>query len=214
VRLEYCQDGAWCWVIRSEKVNLGCAPCVSIRHMKRGLCTALVSIGALTITACAPYVRSDVNTALIGQVRCGSFAWAGEFRSNSPLRSTIANPLNESRLRSAIASHLGNRVQPGPGNADCLVGYGIGGYYAVSGAYPYPYPYGWAWNYPYGWGPGPYAYTYPEGVIAVDLYDARTGQPLWHASTEQSLFGVSGPEAEKRIDSAVAAIFTKYPYTG
>ena len=105
------------------------------------------------------------------------------------------------RFNSAIASHLGNRVQPGPGNADCLVGYGIGGYYAVSGAYPYPY--GWAWSYPYGWGPGPYAYTYPEGVIAVDLYDARTGQPLWHASTEQSLFGVSGPEAEKRIEILV-----------
>src|ERR1700757_4803953 len=118
---------------------------------------------AVTLVGCAPYVRSDVNTALIGQVRCGSFAWAGEFRSNSPLRSTIANPLNESRLRAAIASHLGGQIQPGPGNADCLVGYGIGGYYVVSGG-AYPYPYGWAWNYPYGWwGPGPYAY--PSGVI-------------------------------------------------
>ncbi len=185
--------------------------------MKRRLYAALTaSLTALTLAACAPYVRSDVNTALIGQVRCGSFAWAGEFRSSSPLRSTIANPINENRLRTAIASHLGGSVQPAPGNADCLVGYGIGGYYVLSGVYPYPY--GWAWSYPYGWagygwaGPGPYAY--PEGIIAVDLYDARTGQPLWHASTEQSLFGVSGPEAEKRIDAAVAAIFTKYPYAG
>jgi len=170
-----------------------------------------VSLSALTLNACAPYVHSDVNTAAIGRVHCGSFAWAGEFRSNSPLRSTIANPVNESRLRAAIASHLGAPIQPAPGNADCLVGYGIGGYYVVSGAYPYPY--GWAWSYPYGWaGPGPY--VYPEGVIAVDLYDARTGQPLWHASTEQSLFRVTGPEAEKRIDAAVAAIFTKYPYAG
>jgi len=180
--------------------------------MKRVICAAVaVLLTAVTLAACAPYVRSDVNTALITQVHCGSFAWAGAFRSSSPLRSTIANPVNENRLRTAIASHLGGPVQPGPGNADCLVGYGIGGYYVMSGVYPYPY--GWAWNYPYGWGwPGPYAY--PEGVIAIDLYDARTGQPLWHASTEQSLFGVSGPEAEKRIDSAVAAIFTKYPYTG
>ncbi|HVN46286.1 MAG TPA: DUF4136 domain-containing protein [Steroidobacteraceae bacterium] len=170
-----------------------------------------VSLLAATLAGCGPYVRSDVNTSLIGQVHCGTFAWAGEFRSSSPLRSTIANPLNESRLRAAIASHLGT-VQPGPGNADCLVGYGIGSYYALSGG-GYPYPYGWAWSYPYGWaGPGPYAYR--EGVIAVDLYDARTGQPLWHASAEQSLFGVSGEEAQKRIDSAVAAIFTKYPYRG
>lgn len=183
--------------------------------MKRSLHAALtVWLTALTLAACAPYVRSDVNTALIGTVHCGSFAWAGEFRGNSPLRSTIANPVNESRLRTAIASHLGGVVQPVPGNADCLVGYGIGGYHVVTGVYPYPYA--WAWSYPYGWGwPGPYApYAYPEGVIAIDLYDARTGQPLWHASTEQSLFGATGPEAEKRIDAAVAAIFTKYPYRG
>ena len=180
--------------------------------MKRLLRAALtISVTALTLSACGPYVRSDVNTAAISHVHCGTFAWAGEFRSNSPLRSTIANPVNESRLRAAIASHLGGVIQPAPGNADCLVGYGIGGYYVVSGGYGYGY--GWGWGYPYGWG-GPGPYVYPEGVIAVDLYDARTGQPLWHASTEQSLFHVTGPEAEKRIDAAVAAIFTKYPYAG
>jgi hypothetical protein len=182
--------------------------------MKRLLRVALtVPLTALTLSACGPYVRSDVNTAAISRVHCGTFAWAGEFRSSSPLRSTIANPVNESRLRTAIASHLGGVIQPAPGSADCLVGYGIGGYYVAGGGYPYPY--GWAWSYgpyPYGWGPGPYVYR--EGVIAVDLYDARTGQPLWHASTEQSLFGVTGPEAEKRIDAAVGAIFTKYPYPG
>jgi hypothetical protein len=186
--------------------------------MKRLSRVALtVSLAALTLNACGPYVRSDVNTAAISRVRCGTFAWAGEFRSSSPLRSTIANPVNESRLRTAIASHLGGVIQPAPGGADCLVGYGIGGYYVLGGADPYPY--GWAWSYPYGWGAGPYPYGWGpyadrEGVIAVDLYDARTGQPLWHASTEQSLFGVTGPEAEKRIDAAVAAIFTKYPYAG
>src|SRR5215471_5487208 len=171
--------------------------------MKRLLSAALtLSLSALILSACAPYVRSDVNTAAISHVHCGTFAWAGEFRSNSPLRSTIANPVNESRLRTAIASHLGGVIQPVPGNADCLVGYGIGGYTVVSGGYPYGY--GWGWGYPYGWGwPGPY--VYPEGVIAVDLYDARTGQPLWHASTEQSLSGATGAEAEKRIDAAVAA---------
>jgi hypothetical protein len=182
--------------------------------MKRLLLAALpTSLTALMLSACAPYVRSDVNTAAISHVHCGTFAWAGEFRSNSPLRSTIANPVNEGRLRSAIASHLGGVVQPAPGNADCLVGYGIGGYYVASGGYPYPYGWG-GWGYPYGWWGGPGPYVYPEGVIAVDLYDARTGQPLWHASTEQSLFHVTGAEAEKRIDAAVAAIFTKYPYAG
>ena len=40
-------------------------------------------------------------------------------------------------------------------------------------------------------------------------YDARSRQPLWHASADQSLSDVSGEEAAKRIDAAVAAIFAK-----
>jgi hypothetical protein len=167
---------------------------------------------AWVLSSCTTlYVKSDVNGALISTVHCGSFAWAGSFRGNSPLRNTIANPVNESRLRAAIASHLKGEVQPAAGSADCLVGYGIGSSNVVWDDGPY---YGGGWGYPYGWGwgwgwPGPYVYR--EGIIAVDLYDARTRQPLWHASVDQSLYGVTGAEAEKRIDAAVAAIFTKYP---
>ena len=164
------------------------------------------------VAACAPYVRSDVNRTLASNVQCHTFAWAGSFHGNSPLRESVANPLNESRLRTAIAAHLGG-VQPTAGNADCLVGYGIGSHALVD----YAYPYGWGWGYPWGWGGwgwGPYPYVYNEGVIAVDLYDAKSRQPLWHASVEQSLYGVNGAEAEKRIDAAVAAIFSKYPYAG
>jgi Domain of unknown function (DUF4136) len=159
---------------------------------------------ALQLSSCALYVRSDVNRALIGNVHCHSFEWAGSFHGNSPLRNGIASPLNETRLRNAIASHLGSGgVQPAASGADCLVGYGIGSNTVVEGGYPYGWGSGWGW----GWDP----YLYHEGIIAVDLYEAKSRQPLWHASVEQSLYGVDGAEAEKRIDAAVAAIFTKYP---
>jgi hypothetical protein len=165
-------------------------------------CVAFSFVGA-TLTACTSLqVKSDVNTALVRTVHCNTFAWAGAFHGSSPIRNTIASPLNESRLRAAIAAHLPNGpVQAGPGYADCLVGYGIGSTTVVYPGWPY-YGYGWGW-------PGPYGYR--EGIIAVDLYDARSGQPLWHASVDQDLNGVSGAEADKRIDAAVAAIFTKYP---
>ena len=93
--------------------------------------------------------------------------------------------------------------------ADCLVGYGIGSNYVIDGGYPYGYGWGYGWGYGYwGWG-GPYVYR--EGIIAIDLYDARSRKPLWHASVDQSLEGVDGGEADKRINAAVAALFTKYP---
>jgi uncharacterized protein DUF4136 len=180
-----------------------------VKHLIR-TCLA-VALGACLLAACAPYVRSDVNRALIANVHCHTFAWAGAFHGNSPLRSGIANPINENRLRTAIAAHLGSgTVQADAAGADCLVGYGIGSSTVVDwvgGPYGGPY-WGPYWGYPYGgWDP----YLYQEGVIAVDLYDAKSRQPLWHASVEQSLRGATGAEAEKRIDAAVAAIFTKYP---
>ena len=173
-----------------------------LKHLIRA-CIIVPGVAVL-LASCALYVRSDVNHALIGTVHCHTFAWAGAFHGDSPLRNTIANPLNENRLRSAIAAHLGSGgIQPTADGADCLVGYGIGSNTVVEDAYPYGWPYGWGW----GWDP----YLYREGIIAVDLYDAKSRQPLWHASVEQSLYGVSGPEAEKKIDAAVAAIFAKYP---
>jgi hypothetical protein len=163
--------------------------------------------GALLAACTSLYVKSDVNKALIGSVQCHTFAWAGAFHSNSALRSTIASPLNETRLRTAIAAHLGSgAVQPSGDKADCLVGYGIGAHSVVAGGYPYGYPWGWGPGW-WGWDP----YVYREGVIAVDLYDGKSHEPLWHASVEQNLEGVTGAEAEKRINAAVAAIFTKYP---
>jgi len=175
----------------------------------------LHAAGAASLIACALaacstlQVKYDTNTALIGSVRCSSYAWAGSFRGNSPLRNTVASPLNESRLRAAIAARLSAPIQAAPGTADCLIGYGIGGHYVVNDAWGWgPY---WGPYWGGGW-PGPYVYR--EGIISVDLYDARTRQPLWRASVDQSLFGVSGAEAQKRIDTAVAAIFVKYPFRG
>jgi hypothetical protein len=166
-------------------------------------------------------VTSDVNQPLAGTVKCQSFDWAGSFHGSSDsLRSTIANPVNEARLRAAIQANLGTvGVHPATESPDCLVGYGIGARNVVDG-YPYGYG-GWGWGGGMGWRhgwyggawgwdyPGPYAYQ--EGVIGVDLYDGKSKQALWHASVDQNLVGATGDKADKKIKDAVAAIFTKYP---
>jgi hypothetical protein len=169
-----------------------------------------------TMAACTSLrVTSDVNTPLISSVKCHSFAWAGSFQgSTDSLRSTVANPVNESRLRAAIQANLGTvGVQPVTADADCLVGYGIGMRNVVDG-----YPYGWGWGGGFGYRRGfvggwgwDYPYVYHEGVIGVDLYDAKSKQAVWHASVDQNLSGATGDKADRKIKDAVAAIFTKYP---
>ena len=66
-----------------------------------------------------------------------------------------------------------------------------------------------------GWGPGwgwGAPYVYHQSFITLDLYDAASRQPMWHASAEASLNGLSGDAATQRIRGAVDAIFQKFPH--
>jgi len=45
----------------------------------------------------------------------------------------------------------------------------------------------------------------------VDLFDAKTRQPIWHASVEQDLTYLTGNNAEARINTVVTAMFAKFP---
>jgi hypothetical protein len=187
--------------------------------------TSILAVATLTgATGCTSLqVKSDTNTALIHSVQCRTFGFAGSFRDNSPLRGTIANPVNENRLRLAITGHLqGLGMQSATENPDCLVGYGIGSRDVVENAYPAGWAFGggfgWrhgfvnAWGPGWGWGPGWYGPSvYREGIIGVDLYDAKSKQPLWHATANQNLHDATGEAAEKKINAAVDAIFLKYP---
>ncbi len=184
-----------------------------IKHMFRPCVLAAATVFALS--GCALSVKSDVNSALVGKVQCHTFAWAGAFRTDSPARGNIANPVNESRLRAAITTHLqAVGIQLAASNADCLVGYGIGAHNIIEGAYPIGWGAGFGWRRGgfgfggFGWD-GPYVYR--EGIVGVDLYEAKTREPIWHASANQDLTGVTGEKAEKKISEAVDAIFKKYP---
>ena len=183
----------------------------------RIVCSGFLGLLAASLAGCALQVRSDVNRTAFHPGQCHTFAFAGSFKPDNPMRGTVANPVNESRLRAAIASHLQSiGVQLTKENADCLVGYGIGSSLVVDPGYPMgPYPYGyygWGWGGPlygpWGWG-GPYVYR--QGIIGIDLYDAKTHEALWHASVDQNLYGATGADAEQRIDAAVAALFAHFP---
>jgi hypothetical protein len=163
-------------------------------------------------------VRTDQNSQLLATVHCQSVAWAGGFKGDSPLRSTIANPLNEGRLRDAIAANLQAAGIPlldgaSAASAKCMIGYGIGMERQVDSVYPDGWGYGvdyWGRGWGLGWGWGA-PYVYHQSFITLDLYDAGSKKPMWHASAEQSLSGLTGEDANKRIRAAVDAIFVKFP---
>lgn len=199
---------------------------------RRTVWTAAVA-ASIALAGCTTIpVRIDQNAQLLATVHCQSVGWAGGFKGDSPLRSSIANPLNEARLRDAIAAnlqiaHIPLMDTPAPGaaaageqGARCLIGYGIGMQQQIDSVYPAGWGYG-AGYYGRGWGPGwggygwgygwGAPYVYHTSFITLDLYDAASREPLWHASAEQSLSGLSGDAATQHIRAAVDAIFLKFP---
>src|SRR5580704_2137837 len=120
--------------------------------MSRSTVLMPVLAASLALAGCTGIpVRTDQNRQLLATVHCKSVAWAGGFRGDSPLRTTIANPLNEARLRDAIAADLQTAGIPlveaasGAG-AQCLVGYGIGMERQVDAVYPDGWGYGPGWR--------------------------------------------------------------------
>jgi hypothetical protein len=176
-------------------------------------------IGALvfSLAACTTLpVTTDANPAL-SLSACHTYAFAQEHMANADQPAAYANPLNADRLRSAIEANLASKgiQRSDRASADCVVGYAMGSrqvfndYYAGFGG---DWGYGWGRRGGLygGWGwDGPYAQD--ETRIAVDIFEAKSRTPIWHASVTQSVSELTGPNAVVKINAAAAAIFAKFP---
>jgi hypothetical protein len=171
----------------------------------------------VSLSACTSLpVTTDANPNM-SVASCHTYEFAKEHIANADQPAAYGNPLNAERLRVAIASNLAAKgIQPAaPGSAECVVGYAMGSrqvfndYYAGFGG---GWGYGWGRRGGFygGWGwDGPYVQD--ETRIAVDLFDARSRTPIWHASVSQSVGDLTGPNAEAKISAGTAAIFAKFP---
>ena len=178
----------------------------------------LVAAGALIgLAGCALQARTDSDPRL-SVATCHTYAFADPQVSRPEAATAFGNPLNEKRLREAIAMNLSGHglVAAADGTAaDCAVGYAIGSRLAPDPATPrFGWGLGWghrglggslAWEAPY---------DYREGRVTVDLYDARSHQALWHAYVDADVTGLTGADAEQRIKAVVDAIFKKFPGGG
>lgn len=179
---------------------------------------ALMALGACTSLA----VKTDSNPN-ISTASCRNYAFADEHVVNTDHPSAFGNPLNADRLRVAIEANMaskGFQKAVDRKSADCVVGYAMGtrqvfdDFYGDMGI-------GWGWGGGWGYrrggwvGGGGFGYDGPyvrdETRISIDLFDAKTRIPIWHASVSQSVADLTGPNAVEKINAATTAIFTKFP---
>jgi hypothetical protein len=179
----------------------------------------LATTAAFGLCACETVTVKTDSAHDITADGCHTYAFANEHVAGVDQPAAYGNPLNAERLKVSIQNNMAARgIQlVDRAQADCVVGYAMGsrqvfdgyygGYYGAGWGYGY---YGRGWRYGGGWGyDGPWVSH--ETRIAVDLFDAKTHKPIWHASASQTTYELSGPEAVQKIDLATAAIFNKFP---
>jgi Domain of unknown function (DUF4136) len=189
--------------------------------LKRTLIPVVACTAALGLTACNTVaVRTDYAKGMSASI-CHTYAFANEHIANADEPAAYGNPLNAERLRVSIQSNMGSRgIQlVDRAQADCVVGYAMGSRQVFDTYYGGYYGAGWGFGGGFrrggvGFG-GRFGYDGPwvenETRIAVDLFDAKSHKPIWHASASQNVYELSGPQAVQKIDLATAAIFSKFP---
>jgi hypothetical protein len=188
--------------------------------LNRSITQSLIIGGTLiALGACSSLpVRTDINPNM-SVANCHNYAFADEHVANTDQPSAFGNPLNAERLRQAIEANMaakGFQKTSDRKSADCVVGYAMGtrqvfdDYYGNFGI-------GWGWGGGWGrrgWGGGvgfDGPYVRDETRISIDLFDAKSRVPIWHASVSQSVSDLTGPNAVEKINAAANAIFTKFP---
>jgi hypothetical protein len=189
---------------------------MTIRSLVPGMAVAAV---LALLAGCALQARTDSDPRASVAV-CHNYAFADSMESRPEAATAFGNPLNEKRLRDAIADGFSAHGLPAAADAasaDCVVGYAIGSRLAPDPGSPrFSWGVGMGWG---GWGHrglgGSLAweapYDYREGRVTVNLYDAHSHQALWHAYVDADVTGLTGADAEQRIKAVVDAIFKKYP---
>jgi hypothetical protein len=191
--------------------------------LKRTLIPVVACAVAFGLSACNTVaVRTDYARDMSASI-CHTYAFANEHVANADEPAAYGNPLNAERLRVSIQSNMAARgIQlVDRAQADCVVGYAMGSRQVFDTYYGGYYGAGWGFGggfrrggFGRGFGAG-FGYDGPwvenETRIAVDLFDAKSHKPIWHASASQNVYELSGPEAVQKIDLATAAIFSKFP---
>jgi hypothetical protein len=124
------------------------------------------------------------------------------------------SPLNRRRVVEAIESDLaakGMTQAAEAASADFVIAYTIGARDKINvNSYPEPYQGAWHWGYPNYWS-GVDLNTYTEGRLAIDIFDGRTREPVWHGVATKRIEASDLRHAEERIQTAVKSILKDFP---
>ena len=141
-----------------------------------------------------------------------SFAFMPEQTLRVATQNAVS-PLLEGRLKDAATQSLvaqGYRLQSSPERADFVVSFTLGAREKIR-VESYPVAYRGTW----GWGARYYQQVdvtnYTEGTLAIDLFETRSGEPVWHGRTSKKITTADRKNPTPIIDEIVSAILAEFP---
>jgi len=172
-------------------------------------CVLLAS--CTTIRASSDYYAAADFTAY------RTYAWiAGSPLIRSESARVEISALTVRRIREAIERELAARdfeLVAAREQADFSVSFTVGARdMIVLNDYPPYYRGRWRWAPPYYW-PNVDVAMYTEGMLAIDVFDNATREPVWHGWTQKRILGTDIADPDATINAAVAAILADFPPT-
>lgn len=187
------------------------------------------ALAALVLVACGSNVKntSQFNPA-VSTVGWKTFSWIGD----KPMVAyegdvTRRNPILEQQLQASVQAELESKGYTFvPKGGDFIVAYTVGvregidvretpayntSFYGGYGRHYGPYS-----GYRVGVGYDPFATNttvdqYKEGVLAVDVYDAKTQAPAWTSRSTKRLSSSAPKHPEEKVREVVMTTFQEFP---
>ena len=180
---------------------------------------SMAALSALLLSACAAPIKSTIDQADNVDISSyKTYAWISDEPYTAGGASALVNPLNYQRIRTGIENELDAKgyVMVPRDEADLVLGFTLGArdrvriqhYYDTFG-YRYFGYYGRFGRVQPGFGISRTVHTYTEGTLAVDLFDNRSKQAIWHGTATRSLGG--DETGQRLIADAVAALIGPLP---
>jgi Domain of unknown function (DUF4136) len=187
--------------------------------MLKGLATVSLLLGTLAVSSCVS-IRADSDFyAQADFSRYKLYTWVGDMPFLVPAGYDIAvSPLNQRRIKEAIESELavkGFTLAEDSNRADFAVSVTVGARDRISvETYPFRYRGSWGWRrFGFYYGPQVDTLTYREGILAIDVFDQATNQPVWHGWAEKRITNSDRADAVEQIKAGVKAILRDFPPT-
>jgi len=181
------------------------------------LCSILLASALLVACANTPQIRTDLDP----QADFSSYRTFAFIEPLATIQAGYTNLLTE-RLKGAVQIQMQARGYVlNAQSPDLLVNFNTKTQQRTDYVAPPPPPWG---GYYYGYrtgfynswdgyaGMGPQVIQYVEGILNIDLVDARRRQMVWEGVSTSVINDLQQASSATEIDSVVNAIFAQYPF--